>query len=161
MSTALNARTKLISTTIITFLILGMLLSEHFRGGVVSHHLLDNKNLPKVSNWWGILVIPVISWFTLSRIQKGNISINNTQKPISKSKSQIYGFIGAFLFGVVLTILFYSSLGIHNYLLLLTFALALFVPIYKTEYYLGFILSMSYGFGGILPVIFGLFLIAI
>ncbi|MGJ3236021.1 hypothetical protein [Marivirga sp.] len=159
MSTKLDTKTKLILTAIITFLILGILLLEHFRGGVVSHHLLDNKNLPKVSNWWGILTIPIVSWITLFFLQKNNTNSNNEQKPISKT--QVYGFISAFLFGVILTVLFKSSLEIHNYLLLLTFAIALFVPIYRPEYYLGFILSMSFGFGGILPVIFGLFLIAI
>jgi len=159
MNIILNSRIKLILTAIITFLILGILLIEHFHGGVISHHLLHNKNLPKISNWWGALIIPVISWLTLSLIQKENLSNNKTQKQISKS--QIYGFIGGFLFGVVMTISFYSQSEIHNYLLLLNFAFALFVPIYKPEYYLGFILSMAYGFGGILPVIFGLVLIAI
>ncbi len=159
MNFILNSKTKGILTAIITFLILIMLLLEHFRGGVVSHHLLANENLPKISNWWGILTIPVISWFTFSNLQKRNISKDNGQEPILKS--QLYGFIGAFIFGIIMTILFYSSLEIHNYLLLLTFALALFIPIYKPEYYLGFILSMAYGFGGILPVIFGFILIVV
>lgn len=159
MKTILNLKTKIITTIVIAFLVLAMLLLEHFRGGVISHHLFDNENLPKISNWWGLLIIPTISWFALSLIQKDNIINKDTQKPISKS--QIYGFIAGFLFGVVMTLLFYSSLGIHNYLLMLTFAIALFIPIYKPEYYLGFILSMSYGFGGILPVLFGLFLVAI
>lgn len=132
---------------------------EHFRGGVVSHHLLANEDLPKISNWWGVLTVPVISWFILSIIQKRNISMDNERLPISKS--QLYGFIAAFLFGIIITIFFYSSLEIHKYLLLLTFALALFIPIYKPAYYLGFILSMTYGFGGILPVIFGGFLIVV
>lgn len=159
MKTILNLKTKIIATLVIGFLVLAMLLLEHFRGGVISHHLLGNENLPKISNWWGLLIIPTISWFSLSLIQKDNINNKNTQKPISKP--QIYGFIAGFLFGVVMTILFYSSLGIHNYLLLVTFVLAFFIPIYKPEYYLGFILSMSYGFGGILPVLFGLVLVAI
>lgn len=159
MNITLNSKTKLILTAVITFLILGMLLLEHFRGGVISHHLLANEDLPKISNWWGILTIPVISWFSLSNLQKRNLRNKNEQTPISKS--QLYGFIGAFLFGIIMTILFYSSLEIHKYLLLFTFTLALFIPIYRPEYYLGFILSMAYGFGGVLPVIFGFFLIVI
>ena len=159
MNIILNSKTKQILTAIITFFILGILLLEHFRDGVVSHHLFGNENLPKISNWWGVLTIPVISWFTLSVLQKSNAINDNEQTPISKS--QLYGFIGAFLFGIVMTIVFYSSLEIHNYLLLLTFILALFMPIYRPQYYLGLILSMAYGFGGILPVIFGLFLVLI
>jgi len=159
MNIILNSKTKLILTAIVTFLILGMLMLEHFRGGVISHHILNNKDLPKISNWWGLLTIPVISWFTFSNLQKRNLDKNDEQAPISKS--QLYGFVGAFLFGIVMTILFRSQLEVHSYLLLLTFALALFIPIYKPEYYLGFILSMAYGFGGILPVIFGFILMVI
>nr|WP_293294661.1 TlpA disulfide reductase family protein [Allomuricauda sp.] len=157
MNIILNAKTKLFIISAIILFILAILLLEHSRGGVVSHHLLANENLPKISNWWGLLTIPIISWFILLIIQRGGT--NNQQKRVSKT--QVYGFISSFLFGIVLTILFYSRLGFHNYILLLSFALALFIPIYKTEYYLGFILSMAYGFGGILPVVFGLVLIAI
>lgn len=159
MNIILNKKTKLIYTGIITLLVIGMLLLEHFRGGVVSHHNLANEDLPQISNWWGILTIPVISWFTFSNLQKRNRGKNNEQKPLSKS--QFYGFMGSFLFGIVLTILFYGPLEIHTYLLLPTFILALLIPIYKPEYYLGFILSMAYGFGGILPVIFGFFLMVV
>ncbi|MFP3670588.1 hypothetical protein SB717_36490, partial [Priestia sp. SIMBA_032] len=87
-----------------------------------------NENLPKVSNWWGLLTIPVVSWFVLSIIQKGNLDENNEYTPVSKSQRN--GFIGAFLFGVIITALFYSPLDIQNYFLLLTFLVALFLPIY-------------------------------
>ncbi|WP_318310123.1 hypothetical protein [Flagellimonas crocea] len=148
----------MITSAIILF-ILSILLLEYFRGGVVSHHLLANENLPKVSNWWGLLTIPMVSWLVLSNIQKRNLNEKNELSPVSKP--QLYGFIGAFLFGIIMTGLFYSPWNIHNYLLLLTFLVALFFPIYKGEYYLGFIISMAYGFGGILPVVFGLVLIII
>ena len=45
--------------------------------------------------------------------------------------------------------------------MLATFVLALFIPLYRPQYFLGFILSMTYGFGGVLPVIFGLILVPI
>ncbi len=157
MNIVINAKTKIIATGIVAAFVLGFLLWEYFHGGVVSHHLFHNQDLPKVSNWWSILSIPLLTWILLSLIQKRQ-DIQN-QKVISKSI--LYGFFGAFLFGIVLTVLFYHAPSLPNYLLLLTFAFALFVPIYRPEYYLGFILSMTYGFGGILPVIIGLFLIAI
>lgn len=77
-------------TAIITFLILGILLLEQFSGGVVSHHLFENKDLPKISNWWGILTKPVVSWLTLFFIQKNDTNSNNEQEHMSKSK--LYGF---------------------------------------------------------------------
>jgi hypothetical protein len=159
MNIILNTQTKLFITSAIILFVLGILFLEHFRGGVVSHHLLSNENLPKISNWWGLLIIPIVSWLVLTHLQKKTLKEKNELTPVSKS--QLNGFIGAFLFGIVMTILFYSPWKIHNYLLLLTFIVAVFLPIYKGEYYLGFILSMAYGFGGILPVLFGLILIII
>ncbi|HER39918.1 MAG TPA: hypothetical protein ENO10_01720 [Salinimicrobium catena] len=115
--------------------------------------------MPKVSNWWGLLSIPILTWLLLSIIQKRKTKTNE-KKTISKL--EIYGFIGGSLFGIAMTILFlFNESNLSFYLLLLTSILALFIPIYKPEYYLGFILSMIYGFGGILPAVIGLFLIAI
>lgn len=114
--------------------------------------------MPKISNWWGLLSIPILTWLSLSIIQKRK-NKNHEEKTVSRF--EIYGFWGGFLFGVALTILFYNESGFSNYLLLLTFVFALFIPIYKPEYYLGFILSMLYGFGGVLPAVIGLLLIAI
>ncbi|NAY92178.1 hypothetical protein GTQ34_09625 [Muricauda sp. JGD-17] len=153
MNIILNTRTKLILTATATLFMLGMLLLEHSKGGVNSYHPLGNKDLPKISNWLSLLMIPVFSWLTLSSLQKRNRSENNKQKPISKS--QFYSFMGAVLFGILTTIAFYGQLGINSYLLVLTFVLALFIPIYRAEYYLGYVLGMIYGFGGVLPILFG------
>ena len=153
MNIILNSRNKLIFITIATLLMLGMLLLEHSKGGVNSYHPLGNKDLPKISNWLGLLMIPVFSWFAISNLQKRNKNEDNKQKPVSKS--QLYGFIGGVLFGIVTTIVYYAQLGINSHLLLLIIVLALFVPIYRAEYYLGYVLGMIYGFGGVLPILFG------
>ena len=159
MKIILNSRTKIILTTIVTVFILGLLLLEHLQGGVVSHHLLARKDMPKISNWWGILIVPLMTWLLLTLIQKRYIRSANNQKTVSKQ--EIHGFIGAFIFGVIITILFYNASELTGYFMLLTFVLAFFWRIYRSEYYLGFILSMTYGFGGILPVLFGLILILV
>lgn len=159
MKVNLNSRTKILITTIVTVFVLGLLLLEHLQGGVISHHLLARKDMPKISNWWGILTVPLITWVLLTLIQKRHVRSANDQKSVYKE--EVYGFIGAFIFGVIITILFYNAPELPGYLLLMTFVLALFMPIYRPEYYLGFILSMTYGFGGILPVLFGLVLIAV
>ncbi|MDH3697072.1 MAG: hypothetical protein OER83_07480 [Flavobacteriaceae bacterium] len=159
MKVILNSRTKILITTIVTVFVIGLLLLEHLQGGVVSHHLLARKDMPKISNWWGILIVPLITWVLLTLIQKRHIRSANKQKSVSEQ--EIYGFIGAFIFGVIVTILFYNAPELPGYLMLMTFVLALFMRIYQPEYYLGFILSMTYGFGGILPVLFGLVLIPV
>lgn len=159
MKVILNSRTKIAITTFVTVFVLVLLLLEHFQGGVRSHHLLARKDMPVISNWWGILIVPLTSWLLLTLIQKRHISSVNDQKTITQQEVQ--GFICAFIFGVILTILYYNAPELPGYFMSMTFVLALFIPIYRPEYYLGFILSMSYGFGGILPVLFGLILIPI
>ena len=139
--------------------VLCILIVEHFRGGVISHHLLAREDMPKISNWWGILIVPLVSWVLLTLIQKRHKRSANHQKSISKQ--EIYGFIGAFIFGIIITVLFYNAPELPGYLLLMTIVVALFLPIYRPECYLGFILSMTYGFGGFIPVIFGLVLMAV
>ena len=159
MNIILNSRTKIAVTIIITVFVLGLLLLEYFQGGVKSHHLMARKDMPAISNWWGVLIVPLTSWLLLTLIQKRHNSSVNDQKTVSKQEVQ--GFICAFIFGIFLTILYYNAPELPGYFMLMTFVLALFIPIYRPEYYLGFILSMSYGFGGILPVLFGLILFPI
>ncbi len=159
MKVIVNFRTKIIITIIIIVFVLSLLLLEHLQGGIVSHHLLARKDMPKMSNWWGVLIVPLMTWILLSLIQKNQIKTSNNQKSVSEK--EIYGFIGAFIFGVTLTILFYTAPELPGYLMLMTFVFALFTPMYRPEHYLGFILSMTYGFGGVLPVLFGLVLIPI
>jgi hypothetical protein len=158
MNIFLTSKTKWFATLIAITLVFGFTLLEYFNGGVISHHFLANKNLPKISNWWGLLSIPILAWSLLSIIQKRKAK---TQDKKSEPSLNLYGFIGGSLLGIALTILFYQESNLTSYLLLPTFIVALFIPIYKPEYYLGFALSLIYGFGGILPVVIGLFLITI
>jgi hypothetical protein len=158
MIIVLNSKTKFLATIIAFVLMLGFILWEYFHGGVLSHHFFHNEDMPRVSNWWGLLSIPIVTWLSLSIIQKNE---NKTHQEKTLSKFEIYGFIGGLLFGIALTILFFNESVLSNYLLLLTFVLALFLPLYKPEFYLGFIISMIYEFGGALPVVIGLLLIAV
>jgi hypothetical protein len=43
---------------------------EYTHGGFQSHHILRRKDLPKLQNWWGGIMLPVLTWFLLNRIQK-------------------------------------------------------------------------------------------
>jgi hypothetical protein len=48
----------------------GILAWEYLNGGFRSHHLLANPDLPAVSNWWGLLVIPLLTWWTMSQLRR-------------------------------------------------------------------------------------------
>jgi hypothetical protein len=48
-----------------------------------------------------------------------------------------------------------------SYLIYLPFLAALFVPVYRPEYLLGFVIGMAYTFGGVLPILIGFVLAAV
>ncbi|MEQ8927136.1 MAG: hypothetical protein RLO81_15050 [Fulvivirga sp.] len=145
----LNSKNRTIIAGAAMLLTSVLLLWEHFHGGVASHYLLHDENMPKISNWWGLLCIPLATYLVLSK-KEGSIQ-----------RSDWLFFIGGILFGAIITISFYNEPDLTGTLMLLSFGLALFMPLYRPEYYLGFVWSMAYGFGGVLPVVFGLIIIAI
>jgi hypothetical protein len=144
---------KIISTTVITLLILGLLIWQYFHGGVPSHHILQQKDLPEISNWWGILMLPIFSWILIGRTEKRVYQ----QNELIQNKS--FKIIGLFLIGLSLGIFIVFSFT-NNYQLFLDnipyifLLLSLFITIYYAEFILGFILGMTYTFGAILPTIF-------
>jgi len=147
---------RIIITVIISVLILGLLMWDYFHGGVPSHHLLDQKNLPAISNWWSGLLLPVISWIMLGKIKT---RIENQTKIKGRYKSGIkivlWRFGIALIFGIILSVSFIKNykLFLDNvpYLLLI---LSFIVPIFFSEFILGFVLGMTYTFGAILPTAF-------
>jgi len=146
---------------IITIGIWSLLLWNHLHGGVVSHHLLHQKNLPAVSNWWGGLILPLLTFYLTSRIKKRIIS-NNKPEQATFPKSIIYGFLLALIYGVLLSVFF--TMGYSNaagYMTYGIFILALIFPIFRAEYLLGFVIGMTYTFGAVLPTIVGLVFVLI
>ena len=140
-------------TGIVTIGIWSLLIWNHFHGGVPSHHILHRTDLPKISNWWGGILLPLLTVFLTYRIQKRLIRINGNKSNLSKFPiKSIYGFLIALLFGILLSLFF--TLGYPNlsgYMIYGLFLLALFFPIYRAECLLGFVIGMTYTFGAILP----------
>ncbi|MBB4639644.1 hypothetical protein [Longimicrobium terrae] len=147
------ARSRLIMTAAAMIGVLGMLAWEHFHGGVVSHHFLARADMPSISNGWGVLLIPALAWFLVGRVQKRIVRANPSAGP-KYPASVVVGFAGAMLFGVLLSVFFTlgneSATGIMAQSLL---PIALFIPIYRAEYVLGFVLGMTFTFGAVLPTI--------
>lgn len=126
---------------------------QHFHGGVPSHHFLDRADMPAISNWWGGLVLPLMTWILAGRVYQRVASRAGTS-----IRSALMGAIGALCFGVLLSVFF--SLGndqVTGAMFESLFLIALFTPIYRAEYLLGFVLGMAYTFGGVLPSIVGSF----
>jgi hypothetical protein len=150
-------KTRLYFTGIVTIAIWSLLAWNYFHGGVPSHHILDNEDLPAISNWWGGLLLPLLTWFLLYRIQKRLIRNNDEQSKTSRfSINILYGFIGALLFGMLLSAFFtFGYSDIPGYMLLGLLLLALFFPIYRAECILGFVIGMTFTFGAVLPTAVG------
>ncbi len=139
-------------------LVLIHVLWEYFHGGVTSHHLLASEEMPAISNWWGLLSVPVLTWITLTRIE---VRRKNSSLQGGEFSAQVFrGFFGGLLFGLFLAMLW--ELGKADYMpyvLLLPLVLALVFPIHRAECLLGFVLGMTYTFGGVLPFLIALLLL--
>ena len=148
---------RLYFTAIVTFAIWTLLVWNYFHGGIPSHHLLADENLPEVSNIWGGILLPVLTWFLLYRIQVRINRRNNANSSVTYSVSKIlYGFVAAVLFGIVLSTFFtFGNTDVPGYMLILLFLLAVFIPVYRSEYILGFVIGMTYTFGAVLPTLVG------
>ena len=148
---------RLYFTAIVTFAIWTLLVWNYFHGGIPSHHLLADENLPEVSNIWGGILLPVLTWFLLYRIQLRINRRNNANSSVTYSISKIlYGFVAAVLFGIVLSTFFtFGNTDVPGYMLILLFLLAVFIPVYRSEYILGFVIGMTYTFGAVLPTLVG------
>ncbi len=147
-------------TVFVTISIWLLLLWNHYHGGVPSHHILAKENLPSVSNWWGGFWLPVLTWFLLSRIEKNftNTKIKHPEKEFHL-KHIIYRFAGALVFGITLSVFFtLGDTDVPAYLILLLLPLAFFVPVYRAECLLGFVMAMTFTFGAILPTGIGIIL---
>lgn len=137
--------TATIAIAVFMTLLLGW---QHFNGGVPAHHLLADPSLPSLSNWWGLLVLPLLAWYLLGRIER-----RRAGDPGSASRIK-GGFAGALLFGVTLGLLFGAGQSTAaEYLVQSLVLVALLYPIYRAEYVLGFVLGMSWAFGPVLPLI--------
>ena len=147
-------KNRLYLTGIVALAIWSLLAWNHFHGGIPSHHLLARKDLPEISNAWGGLLLPLLTWFLLYCIQK-RAEDNDTKTKI------LYGFLGALAFGILLSASFTLGFKMEKYMLLSVFPLALLLPIYRSEYLLGFVLGMTFTFGAVLPTLIGSILVLI
>ena len=119
---------------------------EHLHGGVVSHHLLANPDLPAISNWFGLLIVPALTWFLVGRIEQ-RIANGTARATIAA------GFAAALVYGAALALAFVSKFAAIDMVFLALFAIGLVVPIYRAQFVLGFVLGMTFTFGAVLPTI--------
>jgi hypothetical protein len=146
-------KTRLYFTGIVAIAIWSLLSWNHYHGGVPSHHILARKDLPEISNWWGGLLLPLLTFFLLFRMEK-RVTENNDipLQVIHFPRSIVYGFVGSLFFGIILSTFFtLGNTEVPGYMLMGLLLLSLFLPIYRAECLLGYVIGMTYTFGTVLP----------
>lgn len=147
----LSFRLRIILTLIVTLLIWGHVIWDHFHGGIPTHYLFHNKDMPGIPNWIGALILPFFTWFLLYRIQKRTDKTDST----GSLKKVFFRFLAAAAVAVGISVCFTMGIEIPSFVLLSILGLGLFFPLYNSEYLLGWVLGSSFTFGAVIPMGFG------
>lgn len=133
------------------------LVSEHLRGGVVTHYPLADASNPGISNWWGLLTIPALTWAVLAAIEWKDSRLKDPTQAAAGIILQKNYLIAGFAFGLTMGLLWeFGQEEILQYIIFFPWIAALLVRLYLPETTLGFVLGMMYTFGGVLPIAFAL-----
>ncbi|MBL8309144.1 MAG: hypothetical protein JNL19_01860 [Burkholderiales bacterium] len=125
---------------------------EHVHGGIRAHHLLNNADWPAVSNAWGLLLLPLLTWFAVADSQRRGLPW----------RVAFAGAAGAAVAGLTVVALFLTHQhDMAGYLLLAIVVVGCVVPLYRPQYLLGFVLAMTWTFGAVLPTLVALCVAAI
>jgi len=131
---------------------------EHFTGGVKGHHALNRPDLPVVSNWLGLLTLPLLGFALWLRIR----SQVSQEYWAGFPRSVLAALVGGSLYGIVLSVAFeLNATAVMNAAAVGFLVLALAFPVYRAEYITGFVVGMTFTFGGVLPLLVALVVAAI
>lgn len=129
---------------------------EFLHGGVRSHHLLNRADLPTISNWWGLLVLPALGALA------GHLVAWRASGSPGAIRYAVLGASGAIVAGIALSVAFVvGSEAAASPVFLCIVAASVVVPAYRAEYLFGFVLGMTFVFGAVLPTLFGLLMVAV
>ena len=126
---------------------------EHFNGGVQSHHLLQRADMPSISNWLGLAILPLLGVVLGLRLRAQPVSAG----PAGIPRTILVAFAVALLYGAALAVSF--ELGPNAFTSVAFFGLfvcALAFPVYRAEYILGFVVGMTFTFGAVIPLLVAL-----
>ncbi|MEW6760598.1 MAG: hypothetical protein AB1437_07220 [Pseudomonadota bacterium] len=128
---------------------------EYSHGGVAAHHPLNDASLPAISNWWGLLVVPLLVWFALGRINRRAATLVQAGSRERFATLVRLRFALALGWGGALALAFSYGHPAVNVFFIGAFVIAPIVHGYRAEYLLGFALGMTFTFGAVLPVLVG------
>ena len=127
---------------------------EASHGGIVSHHLFQQADLPALSNLWGLLVLPALAAWAGRRWFRGPDAMTTTT---TRDRRRItLGFVIPLTLGAALSLAFvFHQQTLTEVIFFGTMLLALLLPAHRAESLFGFVLGMSWVFGAVLPTLIG------
>jgi hypothetical protein len=139
----------------VVLLELGHLSWEHLNGGVLSHHLLNRSDFPSISNWWGIIILPLLAWFSRARIKRRITFLPDADSSAPNMPTGIViGFFGMLIASILQSVAFkFGYQDITMYMALGILVTGLLLPIYRVECILGNVLGAVLTFGPVIPLI--------
>ncbi|MBQ4876260.1 hypothetical protein J8M21_03430 [Pseudoalteromonas luteoviolacea] len=133
---------------------IALLTWESLNGGVVTHHFLAQEDMPGLSNWWGLLILPTLVWLTAYSIEHRSNQIEDEQSRLAFRTVAARSFVGMLLISLIQSTIFslgYSSIAAS--LLLVIAFIALFLPLYRIEAIVGYVLGGAYFTGPMIPFV--------
>ncbi|MEH6434161.1 hypothetical protein [Massilia sp. DD77] len=126
--------------TLAVALVLGV---QYLTDGVPVHYLFGEEELPALSNWWGLFLLPAVTWLALGQVRPGY-----------DGAALLKDFIGGLLFGGALALFYeHGRPDLSDFLGEGLVFLMLSYPIYRAGCVLGFVFGAAYAFGPVVPVL--------
>lgn len=155
MTEASFFKIRLYFVAAVTIAIESLLTWNYFHGGIPRHHILANENLPEISNAWGGVLLPILAWFLTWRVQKRVFRKSGKDSEIN-IQPVVLAFVCSLLYATTMAVSYsFGFKEVISNMMLAIFAIALFFPVYRSEYLLGFVLGMTFTFGAVLPTAIG------
>ena len=151
MKSNLTLKTRIAITHLVTVLIWAHVLWDYFHGGIPTHYLFHNKNMPGIPNWIGAIILPFFTWMLLYRMQKRLDKPNTTEI----KRKLFLRFIAAAIVAIGISICFSLGIEIPGFVLLSILGLGFVFPLYYAEFLLGWVLGSAFTFGALIPIGFG------
>ncbi|MCU0647974.1 MAG: hypothetical protein MUF00_08260 [Gemmatimonadaceae bacterium] len=143
-----------IAAVIVLALVLAQLAWQHAHGGVVTHHLLARDELPGVSNWWNVLLLPALTYVALTRVQRRAMKTEDVQIQRRTRHLALRNGLFALAFGGTLALAFeFGTDAVTFPVFLAILASAVLFPVARVECALGLLLGMAWTFGATIPLV--------
>jgi hypothetical protein len=147
MTPSPQPKLRTVGSIFVLCFILLLLTLEFFNGGISSHHLLNQADLPAISNSWGLL-LPLLAWWLLGSLQQRLAQSTNTH---AGRNAIIAGSI-IFCCSLALATSFQlQHMAITEWIFQGLLLSAIVLPFYRAELFLAVALGMTFAFGAILP----------